>query len=304
MADARISTSLPTHPKTKKLIRRLGVGAAWHLVRLFLWVAENRSDGDLSGLSDEDLELAVDFDGEEGAFVHALRDVGFIDGEQGAGRIHDWEVHNPWAAGAEARSEKSRWAALCKRYGRDEAARSMPEYAARLPKQQTEQATGTQKASDNVPDAVPESATGTPLAESGAAPSPLPLPSPLPSPLPNSVPDGTGGKPPKMTDPSEIIFGYGLSLLVNAGTAEKQARSFLGGLRKTHGDLTLIDTLRECARAKPLQPLEWLAAALPPPTAGGRKRNKQEELEDRNRQIGDEWVREMMAKEGENHATQ
>lgn len=79
-----------------------------------------------------------------------------------------------------------------------------------------------------------------------------------------SVPKGTGGKPPLITDPIEIIFGYGLALLTNAGTAEKQARSFLGGLRKHHGDEALIDKLRECAKAKPLQPLEWLAAALPP----------------------------------------
>ncbi len=89
-----------------------------------------------------------------------------------------------------------------------------------------------------------------------------------PNPKPNtnsSVPNGTGGKPPM--EPDEIIFGYGLALLTNAGTAEKQARSFLGGLRKQHGDLALIDSLRECAKARPLQPLEWLAAALPPKTS-------------------------------------
>lgn len=78
----------------------------------------------------------------------------------------------------------------------------------------------------------------------------------------SSVPNGTGGKPP-LTDPDEIIFGYGLPMLVNAGAAEKHARSFLGGLRKRCGDAALIDKLRECVKAKPLQPLEWLAAALP-----------------------------------------
>jgi hypothetical protein len=62
----------------------------------------------------------------------------------------------------------------------------------------------------------------------------------------------------------EIIFGYGLPMLTNAGTPEKQARSFLGGLRKAHGDDAVVDKLRECMRQKPLQPLEWLAAALPP----------------------------------------
>jgi hypothetical protein len=76
----------------------------------------------------------------------------------------------------------------------------------------------------------------------------------------NSVPKGTDGKP----SPSEIIFSYGIPLLVNAGSTDKQARSFFGGLRKHHGDEAVVDALRECIRAKPLQPLDWLAAALPP----------------------------------------
>lgn len=273
----------------------MGEGAAWRLVCLFLWAAQNRSDGDLSGMSDEDIELAIDFDGDVGAFVAALSSLGFLDGEEGARTIHDWAEHNPWAAGAEKRSEKSRWAALCKQYGRHEAAQMMPDYAARLPKPSQEQAAALPGSASGSLVAVPKSATGTPLAGNGSAPSPIPLPSPLPSPIPNSVPNGTGGtppvddfddglppfdpvkpakpaKPPKMTDPSEIIFGYGLSLLTSAGNAEKQGRSFLGGLRKTHGDDALINALRECAKAKPLQPLEWLAAALPPPSAGSSRR--------------------------------
>lgn len=75
----------------------------------------------------------------------------------------------------------------------------------------------------------------------------------------------SGGTPPM--SPDEIIFGYGLPMLTNAGTPEKQARSFLGGLRKAHGADALVDKLRECLKAKPIQPLEWLAAALPPPGA-------------------------------------
>ncbi len=107
-----------------------------------------------------------------------------------------------------------------------------------------------------------------------------------------SVPNGTGGKPPLITNPDEIIFGYGLALLVSAGTAEKQARSFLGGLRKHHGDSALIDKLRACAKAKPLQPLEWLAAALPP-AGSAPLLNKQEALEARNRAVAEEMIAEM-----------
>lgn len=80
----------------------------------------------------------------------------------------------------------------------------------------------------------------------------------------DSVPIGTGAGGAKITDPDEIIFGYGVPLLVKAGNEEKHARSFLGKLRKEHGDEAVIDRLREAIRQRPLQPLEWLAAALPP----------------------------------------
>lgn len=98
---------------------------------------------------------------------------------------------------------------------------------------------------------------------------------------PDSVPDGTGAGgavPPalslvqaklKLTDPDEIIFGYGVPLLVHAGTPDKAARSFLGKLRKLHGDAPVIEKLRFLVAKKPAiaQPLEWLAKALPPPVS-------------------------------------
>lgn len=83
-----------------------------------------------------------------------------------------------------------------------------------------------------------------------------------PDSLIHSVPKGTANK--LALSPSEIIFGYGLPLLTNAGTSDKQARSFLGGLRKQHGDDAVVNALRDCLKEKPLQPLEWLAAVLPP----------------------------------------
>lgn len=97
----------------------------------------------------------------------------------------------------------------------------------------------------------------------------------------NSVTNVTGGEPPKITDPEEIIFGYGLTMLVAAGTPDKNARSFLGGLRKGYGDAALVDKLRECAKAKPLQPVEWLAAAMPPGGANS-KTPKQDNFASKN----------------------
>lgn len=129
--DARISLELPRHPKTKKLIRRIGEGGAFRLVCLFLWVAGNRSSGDLEGLTDEDIELAVDWTGEPGAFVAALADVGFLDGAEGTRSVHDWAEHNPWAAGAEGRSERAR-AAAAKKWGSDLASANRAKRSERL----------------------------------------------------------------------------------------------------------------------------------------------------------------------------
>src|SRR5450759_3870796 len=109
--DARISTAFPRHPKTRKLRKRLGVEGCWALLCLFLWVAENRADGNLTGLSDEDIELAVDWSGEAGAFVQVLADVGFLDGSEDSHIVHDWQDHNPWAASRGQRVEAARKAA-------------------------------------------------------------------------------------------------------------------------------------------------------------------------------------------------
>ena len=121
--------------------------------------------------------------------------------------------------------------------------------------------------------------------------SPVPRPQ---TPVIPSVPIGTGSTLP--LTPDEIIFGYGLPMLTNAGTAEKQARSFLGGLRKAYGDALLIDTLRDCIKAKPLQPLEWLAKALPPEGVKP-KLNAQEALEASNRAVAARFLEEEAARE-------
>jgi hypothetical protein len=165
VADARVKVTLPDHPKTKKLIRKCGQAGAWNLIRLFLFAAANRPDGDLSGMDADDLEIAADWQGEPGAFVVALVDVRFLSGAEGQYVIHDWAEHNPWASGSGARAEKSRWAALCKQHGRQKAAEMMPEYAESL-----------RPASEPDATRVPDSASGTPLARSGSAPSPSPLP--------------------------------------------------------------------------------------------------------------------------------
>lgn len=109
--DARISTALPRHPKTVKLQRRPGVSGCWSLVCLFLWVAENRANGDLEGMTAEDIEIAASWTGQTGEFAHTLVDVGFLEGADGTYIVHDWYEHNPWAANRAERKKAAQDAA-------------------------------------------------------------------------------------------------------------------------------------------------------------------------------------------------
>lgn len=267
--DARLAVGLATHPKTKKLVRRLGGDGAWRLVCLFLWCAANRPDGNLTGLSDEDIELAVDWAGGEGELVATLRDVGFLDGDEYCRTLHDWEEHNPWVAGSEARSEKARWAALCKKYGRKEAARRMPEYAERIGSVSGEdapecqaQAAGTSAAvlesANSVPVVVPKSASSMPLAESGTAPSPSPSPSPSPKDQPTLsagadpgapavAPESPGG--PKQ-DPVQELFAYWQEVMQSPRSVldDKRRKAIRTALKNGHSPDDLRRAIRGCSK--------------------------------------------------------
>lgn len=107
-SDCRISVGLIGHHKTKRLIRSVGTDGAWRLVCLFVWVTQNRPDGNLAGLSADDIELAVDWPGDPGRLFAALQSSGFIDGDPPHCAVHDWEEHNPWAATAGKRAEAGR----------------------------------------------------------------------------------------------------------------------------------------------------------------------------------------------------
>ena len=108
----------------------------------------------------------------------------------------------------------------------------------------------------------------------------------------NSVPIGTGDKPPTDRD---IVFANGVPLLTVAGVAEKNARSMLAGLCKSHGEGAVASVLADCARCRPIEPVAWIQAALKGIPGGG---GKQSALEARNRAVADEWAK------GESHATQ
>lgn len=112
--DFRVSVGFMAHPKTHKLRRKAGDIAVLNLLQLWSFVAMNRPDGNLSGLDVDDIEIAAGWAGEPGAFVDTLSALGFLDGEPGAFRVHDWMDHNDYAAKAEERSAKAKKGAEAK----------------------------------------------------------------------------------------------------------------------------------------------------------------------------------------------
>lgn len=169
--DIRVLVSLPDHPKTKRLIRRLGPGAGWFLIRLWLWARDNRPSGDLTGMTSEDIELAIDWNGENDAFVNELVSVRLLDGEEGNYRLHDWADHNPWATGSTMRSLKAKWNAVKRHHGVAEANRQVPEYARIRASSMESDASSTEL-----------DASSTDVAMHAAPKTDAPSPSPSPSP--------------------------------------------------------------------------------------------------------------------------
>ena len=114
MTDIRIDSSFANHPKRRKLQRRCGADGVLAFVDLLLWVAQDacRSvTGDLSGLDDEDIEIASSWAGKPGELIKALVEVRLVDGEEGSRKVHNWHVRQPFLAEAPKRQKASQLAA-------------------------------------------------------------------------------------------------------------------------------------------------------------------------------------------------
>lgn len=72
--------------------------------------------------------------------------------------------------------------------------------------------------------------------------------------------DVSGAEAP--IDPAEVIFGRGVPLLTASGVSEKNARSMLGMLRKTHADEDVIAALQACVDSKVMEPVAYLQGVL------------------------------------------
>ncbi|WP_010500621.1 DnaD domain protein [Paenibacillus elgii] len=102
--------SLRSHPKTKRLVRKLGVGlpeALGYLHMFWWWAMDFAKEGSLSEYHPDDIADAIDWPGDSTELLNALHHAGFVDrDENGRYVIHDWEEYfgrllKKWANDAE-----------------------------------------------------------------------------------------------------------------------------------------------------------------------------------------------------------
>jgi hypothetical protein len=98
--DFRVYVSVFDHPKFLRLEAALSERACMALFRLWGWARRHRKDGDLTGLSDREIAIAARWKGAAARFVTALREIGWLDGDAGAFKLHGWRKAQPHSMGA------------------------------------------------------------------------------------------------------------------------------------------------------------------------------------------------------------
>ena len=93
MAWIESHDELPTHPKTRKAARKLGVSVPTvigHLHVLWYWCLTHRPNGVLDGMDADDVADAAGWDDDGEPFVKALLAAGWLDDDAGTMVVHDW----------------------------------------------------------------------------------------------------------------------------------------------------------------------------------------------------------------------
>ncbi len=69
-------------------------------------------------------------------------------------------------------------------------------------------------------------------------------------------------------DPAKAVWDAGVKILGESGVSDRQARSFVGKLRKDHPgqDSQILSAIMDCGRAGAVDPIPWITARLRPAT--------------------------------------
>ena len=87
-----------------------------------------------------------------------------------------------------------------------------------------------------------------------------PEPEPEPEPVSNSDTDVSGDAAEQ--DFAKQVFDRAVSFLGRYGAKEKDARSFVGRLRKTNSDSQIFEAFSACSKSGVVDPIPWLVAKL------------------------------------------
>ena len=180
--DFRVSVTFTSNPNTRLLRRQYGTDAAWALIELWTWATINRASGIFTGMNEDQIEAAADWNGKRGELIKALVAFEWLTkNTDGVYVLNQWAETNAWAADAENRSDKSRLSSMARNY---------PELYEALTAQGV---TGIDSASYakltaeyNSRGILRSSSTSLRIASESLAPKPKPSPAPAPVPTPKS----------------------------------------------------------------------------------------------------------------------
>lgn len=113
MPSLNIDLDFFEHPKTRRLVDRLGRGAEAMLVRMWCYTARYYSEtGRLTGLPGPEIEAVCRWEGEKGKAVAAMVEIGWLDLVEGEYQVHDWQEHEGHIARYKVRAKAAaggRW---------------------------------------------------------------------------------------------------------------------------------------------------------------------------------------------------
>ncbi|MCF7945932.1 MAG: hypothetical protein K9L24_03670 [Spirochaetia bacterium] len=114
--DIRLDMEFINHPKTKRVIRKLGHKGFYSLVCLFSNVAKIYPKGKLKGCDKIDIADMANWDEDPDELIKALMDekVRFLEFTDGEYCIHDWEDNQPYVYHSDKRIKKAKKAAAAR----------------------------------------------------------------------------------------------------------------------------------------------------------------------------------------------
>lgn len=106
--DVRLQVGYLRHPKIVRLRAKLGDAAVLAVLEMWLYATQHASTDGVLALDAEQIEAVAGWNGEPGALVDELVHLGLLDEASHGLGVHNWELHNKWQAGEEARRERGR----------------------------------------------------------------------------------------------------------------------------------------------------------------------------------------------------